>query len=426
MEQKKRRILVLVNNCFSKSTSNGRTLGNMFLGYPKELLAQFTTQKDDPDFSVCGKFFYVSDSDALQAFVKGKKVGRFLSGETDGGKQPAQPGVTEKKTPRNALTMLLRDMVWNSGRWKRGGFTKFVEDFRPELIVLQAGDCAFMLRLARRLSKKYGIPYVIFNTEGFYFNKNDYFKAKGLAHWVYPLFRRRFVRQFRKAMKTAAHTVYHCDLLQEDYSKCFDHNSTVIYAATELQPVEQDGKAGFRAVYLGNLGLMRQEPLMEIGKKLHDISPDYYLDVYGKVPNEEVMRSLEDCPGIRYRGFVNYEEATRILCESDLVVHAENFAPFYRRYLRHGFSTKIPDALASGRAFLLYAPEEIACCQYLKRHEAAFVATNQEELETILRELTSSKAVRGRYRENALTLVERNHRPEVCAKKFQEILQNVE
>lgn len=425
MGEEKKRVLVLVNNCFSKSTSNGRTLGNMFLGYPKELLAQFTTQMEDPDFDLCDRYFYVSDGDALRALTKGERVGRRLSGEMVE-TQKENSCQERRKTARNALTMLLREAVWNSGRWKRGGFRDFVEEFQPQVLVLQAGDCAFMFRLARKLAKKYQIPYVIFNTEGYYFNKNDYFRGKGLAHWVYPIFRRHFVREFRKTMKSAAHTVYHCETLQEDYSKAFDHPSTVIYAATELQPkAPREKKEGFSAVYMGNLGLMRQEPLIEIGQTLHEISPDCFLDVYGKAPNEEVRQSLERCPGIRCRGYVGYDQVSRLLTESDLVVHGENFAPFYRKYLRHGFSTKIPDTLASGTDFLLYAPEEIACCQYLKKNQAAYVATNREELEEILRELVTNPQSRGRYRENARRLVEQNHRPQVCSKKFQEILLRV-
>ena len=64
------RILVISNNCFSKTNSNGRTLGNFFTGWPKDRLAQFYIQNEIPDFDVCEQFFRVTDSEAMKALLK--------------------------------------------------------------------------------------------------------------------------------------------------------------------------------------------------------------------------------------------------------------------------------------------------------------------------------------------------------------------
>ena len=204
-KQSYKRVLILSNECLSVRTANGRTLDNFFVGYPKEGLAQFSLQSVSPDFDRCEKYFCVSDGEALNAFLKGKKVGKRLTPE-----QEAAPAASCKSHSRTALTMMLRNLAWNSGRWRKGGFSQFVRDFDPQVILVQAGDCGFMLRLARKLAKQYEIPLVVYNSEGYFFKKFDYFRANGIAHWVYPLFRRGFCREFRKLMRSADHVIYNC------------------------------------------------------------------------------------------------------------------------------------------------------------------------------------------------------------------------
>ena len=67
------KVLVISNNCFSKTDSNGRTLAGFFYDYPKDKLAQFYIQNATPDFEVCNNYFRVTDSEALSSFLKGKK-----------------------------------------------------------------------------------------------------------------------------------------------------------------------------------------------------------------------------------------------------------------------------------------------------------------------------------------------------------------
>ena len=56
------KVLVIENECVSKSTNNGRTLGNLLKGWPKDMIAQFCISMVDPDYDVCDNFYYVSDN----------------------------------------------------------------------------------------------------------------------------------------------------------------------------------------------------------------------------------------------------------------------------------------------------------------------------------------------------------------------------
>ena len=414
-------MLIISNECLSTVTSNGRTLRNFLDGWPREKIAQFCIRGNAPDYSACDNYYYVSDRDALNAFLKGKRASGQMP-RTTGGAAPAAGGAGG----RNALTMLLRDLVWNSMRWAGKPFRRWLDGYAPELVLLQAGDCGFMYRLAESISKRYNAPLVIYNSEGYYFKRYDYFKAKGLAHWCYPVFRGLFCRQFRRTMNRAAFAIYICHKLQRDYDREFDIASAVVYTATALEPGRSETHGtGFTVSYLGNLGVGRHEPLTDIARTLQSISEDLRLDVYGRIPNETVRSAFEACPGIRCKGFVSYDEVGRVIRESDLIVHGENFSDFYREDLKYAFSTKFADSLAASKCFLLYAPKNMACTEYLLDNDAAWVATDRQELADILRRLYTQPEIRDRYRDNAAGLVRQNHCMETNVQTFRNILTTV-
>ena len=64
------KILVIANNSFSTTEANGRTLGNFFVDWPKERLAQFALRAENPDTTRCTNYFIVSDTQALRSFKK--------------------------------------------------------------------------------------------------------------------------------------------------------------------------------------------------------------------------------------------------------------------------------------------------------------------------------------------------------------------
>lgn len=413
------RILVVSNEPFSDSSSNGRTIKNLMSCFKKEELAQFYIH-GEPDYSVCDHYFCVSDSDALKAFKTGKRANGEARTQSSSVAKPIRPA-----RERNAVTMIARDCIWNSMRWAGDDFYRWIDEFSPEVILLQAGDCAFMFRLARKLASRYALPLVIYNSESYYFKKYDYFCSSGFSKWLYPIFHSHFRKEFKKTIKQAQTSIYLCDKLKQDYDTEFDLPSDVIYTATQMSPVENFERNGDITIsYLGNLGVGRHEGLIEIANALQMISPKLFLDVYGRIPNDSVGEAFEQCSGIRYKGFVSYDKVVHIMRSSDILVHTENFSDFYIEDLKYAFSTKIADTLASGVCFVLYAPGPMACTEYLTKNHAAYVISEKEELLPVLSQLIENPCARDKYILNALTLAQENHNGEKNATKFRKIIQN--
>jgi len=421
------RVLVVSNNCFSTTGSNGRTLGGLFTGWPIDALAQFYISEEVPDSPVCEDYFRVTDRAAMRSVIVrwGRHGGTVCRADSSGivAVQSRRPGV-----PKSALTQLIRNAVWRCGAWRRGGLEDWIRVFDPEVIVLQAGDAPFMYIVAREIAEELQVPLLIYNSEDYYFKTHDYMAPKGgpISRAAYPVFRRRLVAASDAALTYAAHVFHLTDDLRKAFGEVFNVPASTVMTTTMVMPKRRPSSPPVsRVSYLGNLGLGRHETLMEIASALQAVDTSLHVDVYGRAPSVDVANELFAATGIRYHGFVSYRETLEVMRQSDILVHTESFLPFYRKDIRHGFSTKIADSLASGTCLLVYAPPELASVQYLQREAAACVVTSQETLKGALEVLLSDGSLRSSLVSNALNAAARNHSSEATTQKFQNILNEV-
>jgi glycosyltransferase involved in cell wall biosynthesis len=417
------RVLVISNNCFSKSGSNGRTLGNFFAGWPLEKLAQFFIQDEKPDLPVCENFYRVTDSEALKAFMRGTHVGESIELQRNVDLHPNKTISFSKKREKTPLTALIRDVVWNSKRWLNSDFESWVNKFNPQVVLLQVGDSRFMIKIAMAIAKQRKIPLVIYNSESYYFKEKNFMKASRISSCIYPIYNFFYKKQFEKMITHAVYSIYICDMLKQVYDLRFSSPSSVIMTATD---VVFEKKSAFHDVpvisYMGNLGVGRYESLIEIAKTLQQIDLKYCIDVYGKLPNSNVKNLLDNCKGINYKGYVKYENVISVMHKSDLLVHVENFSEYYKYDLQYAFSTKIADSLASGTCFFVYAPENMASSQYLLNNKAACVVTSKDDLQLALTTVIENENVRLDYIEQAKKVAENKHSNKNNIDEFRGIL----
>ena len=420
-----KKVLILSNECFSEISSNGRTLGSFFIGWDTKNLAQFFIQNGTPDFKYCDNFFKVTDRDALKSLFL-KKLGGKVKQEIKENKEVGNQVVSSRNIKKTPLTMLIRNFIWKIGLWKRNGFYDWIKEFNPEVVLLQAGDSPFMYDLAYDVSKKFNAKLVIYNSEGYYFKDFDYFKSTGLAHLVYPVFFKILKSSLERAYRQSSYVFYICDELKREYNKVFNEKSGVFYTSSEMLPAIKEKKnKEFIISYCGNLGINRHRSLIEIADAVQEINSNIFINVYGKAPNEQVKKELEECKGIKYYGMVSYEKVQEIMYSSDLLLHIESFDEFYKEDLKFAFSTKIADSLSCGKSFLLYAPENLACTKYIIENKVAHVATSKDELHDVLFRIINDDGFRKKYIANALAISEKNHRQKNNCLRFQKILKEI-
>lgn len=416
-----KKILIVSNNPLSDMDSNGRTMKNFFSPADKENLAQIYLHGAVPDFSACSRFFRVSDGDVLRSFLQRKSAGREVLPSDE--VRLNLEIVETKRRKKTPLKMLLRDFFWSQKAWRKK-LKLWVDDVAPETVLLQAGDSPFMYRLATEIAKEKGIPLVIYNSEDYYFQTRNYTRARGFSSLLYPVFHKKLKEAVKSALAYAACSIYISEDLKATYDAEFAKPSEYIYTATEMRPCESSSEGNVFS-YLGNFGYNRHEVLVKIANALAKINPSYKLDVYGKIPSKAVEKAFSACSAISYHGLVDYATVCRVMQGSTLLFHAENFKKRFRRAVRHGFSTKIADSLASGSCFVIFAPPELSCTKYLAANECACVITDEADLEAKLCEVIENADLRRTLVARAKLVAAENHNAEKNRAKMARILQEI-
>lgn len=419
------KVLVVSNNCFSLSDSNGRTLGSLFAGWPKENVAQMCIIAKDPNWEICDNYYCIEDKVVLNAFLhckkaKGRALHQVMDGNLDACKQ--QDTVRPKIGQKTIIKILLRHLVWSNKRWDTPGFDQWVDDFCPDAVLLQMGDSGFMFNIALYLSQSRNIPLMMFCTEGYYFFDKNCFSKSRLDFLIYPMYRKLYRRTVRNTLSKMKYAVYGNSLLYEDYSKEFGLSGEVIYTGSYLEFVKKQRLSEPpRISYLGNLGLDRDSAIIEVGEVLHCLNPDYKIDVYGKA--DDAMQKLFDlAPGVEYKGLVSYEEVKRVIGDSDILFHVETENGYKEHQLQYAFSTKIADSISSGKCFVLYAPKELACSKYIVESGAGWFASDKFQLRRTIEEIITDSNSRDAVLRCARETAESNHNMTKNAARFQEIL----
>lgn len=405
------RLLVLSNNSFSKSNSNGRTLGSLLQGWPKDRIAQFCISSDGADFDVCENYYCVTDADVLCSTLHLKAAKRRTL--TDRIKIDAnnQNGhVVHRKT---SFKMLVRNVMWDMGLWRGKEFNRWISDFAPDIVLLQSGDSYFMHNLALRIAKNTNAKLATFNTEASYFFYRDFFGKDGYIgrNLLFKIFQKKYRSVFFKFMSRCEKQVYGNDLLQQDYDAQFgSKNSIVLYTSSQLQFKPSDFNRDIPVFsYLGNMGFNRPKALIEFAETINSINPNYFLDVYGFAKNVDMENRLNSCNAIRFHGAIPYQEVVQKMEESDFLIHVESQDEMWAESLKYGFSTKIADSISSGKIFVLYSSPNIACAQYIQTTGAGIFASSTSELKQKIIEVINSAERRRNIEEAARRTAKLNH-----------------
>lgn len=416
------RVLVVSNNSFSKTSSNGRTLGNLFKGWPKDFLAQFCLSSDGPDFEVCNNYFCVSDRAVLKSLLRFKPVD---PDDLTDFKPTAHSAIPRNRILRTPVKSILRHLMWSLGVWRGKRLWQWLDAFSPEIVLLQSGDTAFMHDIALMIARKKQTKLFFFNTEGIYFMKKNYLPHGNFDSLFFPIYRCIYNHSYSRAMHGTSYAVYLNDMLKEDNDAVFSVPSEVIYTSSSLrQSLRPFNSQSPVFVYFGNFGFNRPMALLQVAQVLREIDPAFRLHIYGQA-STEIQATFDSVENIDFHGFVNYDDIIKIIDQSDVLFHVESQEKRYSESLRYGFSTKIADCLASGKAFVYFASPDIAGAQYLKRTGAGWVVSNVEDLKATIVNLLKNEKERTMGIERSVMTAKKNHDIETLSRKFQLILQSL-
>lgn len=422
MENSFPRVLVISHTAFTKEDSMGSTLAAYFKHYPSDKIAQLFIKEMKPNIPVCFSYYKITDSELFKKIIKPFKTKVGSAIKLDEAEMENGLGASAKKQSiggfkHRDIALLLRNILWSTKLWYTRQFKNWVRNFSPQVILVQPGDFAYIIKLATNLSKKLGIPLVVHQSESYYLKEYE----KNTL--IYRTYRYNYKKAYEKMMARASECIYLCEALERDYKKHFSDIGCTIMKATSAVNENQHSfcKETPKFIYAGNLGepVGRCEPLLEIGRAVKKLG--FKIDVYTASTGKH-MKELTSENGIELHPAISYGELQQKIAESDFIVHIENQSEWHKKDLKYAFSTKIADMLASGCCSLIYGSTEIASIDYFKRYSLGCVIENEQELYERIKELVEDEGLRESYINNALRQASEYHNTEKNAVRTNEII----
>ncbi|MDD2496090.1 MAG: glycosyltransferase [Tissierellia bacterium] len=316
-----------------------------------------------------------------------------------------------------------RNLLWQFGKWHNHRLKVWMDQFNPEILFFAAGDYIFSFKIALFLAESRNIPIVVYFCDDYYLIKRN---SVSPLYWIN---RSLFNRKFAETIDKLAAYITICDQMNEAYFNAFDKKGHVMMTASNMLNIKNDrSPSSIKLTYIGNLGLDRWKPLVQIGRVLKNIVVKekpipIHIDVYSSEKRNEVLKHLTDENGIKFRGFLNSDQVIEKMHESTLLLHVEDLDnKINKEKIKYSISTKIADSLASGTCLFAYGPAGVASIDYLKQNNAACVVTEKDKLDEALRELVNNADLRQKYINKALQLANERHNPEKNARRFAEII----
>ena len=423
------KVLIVSHNVLSPSSAMGKTLLSYFSDFSPDELAQFYIHSEVPiDASVCTRYYRFTDLDALWARLPCILTGHALgaadirtdraSARTDTGTVGSLYQYGRRRSP---LIYAARNLVWKTAFWKSPALKTWLRETDPDVIFFASGDYSFLYDAACWMADTLRVPLVVSCMDDYYCNNinADRFLG-GFLH-------RQFLRHVRRTMEHAQLVLVICDAMREAYAARFPVRCETLYTGAKeraARPVPERGSVS----YLGNLGHLRHRALIEVGRALQAAAlPDgpRWIDVYSAEKRPKILNEMTEENGIHFHGMISAEETAAVMAHSMAVLHVESFDEKEMARVRFSVSTKIADSLMNGPCLIAYGPEGIASVDYLRTHEAAWVISDPEQLESALRVILTDPALRAGTVERARALAQANHRADAVSQKVHAWLQEV-
>lgn len=414
------KVLIVSHNVFSTTSSMGKTMAAFFNGWDRENIAQLYFHTESPNSNICKKYFRVTDFDIIEAIFKFKKPGTILderdikmntsSTRVDIG---IKSDIYKAGKKRKPYMYFIRNLIWGTNKWKTKELINWIDDFKPEVVFYASGDYSFSIKIALAICKLKSIPMVVFFGDDYYLCNTH----KGsFLNW----FNRKIYKgEFSKMFSYLSCFIAVSDKMQRKYSGVFNKPGYAILTSTEVRQMASSSN-NIKISYIGNMGLDRWKPLVEIGKCLKNMGQ--VLDVYSDENRKRVIEQLNADNGIKFHGVVPSSEVKEIIKSSTIIIHVESMDRINREKTRYSMSTKIAESLGSGVCLFAYGPEDVSSIEYLVKNDVACVVTDKYDLQGKLREILNCGELRAKYIKNALRLANKRHNFDINTQLFYKIV----
>lgn len=408
------RVIIVGTIPYNKNTSS-RAFDAYFHNWEKQNMRQIFSNTKTPVKGHCGSLYQITDHRLLNQWLhRTDEVGVIFEDKdlpVDWENTDLEVGsstvnllykIGSKDSP---LKYILRGILWREKYWNTKKLNDWLDEFQPECVFLAFSDDYFIPRIALYISEKYDIPIMSCIGDDYYFNDR-----KSISPF-YHIYRKTYKRLIDKVFRRPGSAMYIGNKIRDKYNAEFGLNGETIYLTSDIErhPFRPINTEQPKFVYCGNIRLGRNHSLADIGYAIQKINPNYFVDVYSTEKNEEFIKVLRECPGVRFHGAVPYTEVMRLTAESDVTIIVEGFRKKDVDTTRYSLSTKAADAIASGGNIFAYGDLDCGVIEYMQGTGCAVVCHEKQELETDLRKLIFDQNLQRQLYDRAIQVDREDH-----------------
>ena len=414
------RVLVISHNPFSDTQNNGKTLSAFFSGWPKDKIAQLYLTPDKPDFTICEKFYRITDLDVLKRFIKKGSCGSEIKKENI---IPNEKEILHKNKlyifirnlflKRLPIMYCIRNIVWQKVKpWNDKKLEDWINEFKPEVVFFQSSNVYSVFDMVNHICNK-------FKTTLFMETTDDYVTKHFSIDPFYLIDINKMRERYQLLVNKSKYIFAISDFMAREYKEKFGGNYKVamnsIDISNEVIPYKNVNNETIRLLYTGNLGLNRWKVLEKIGKvlkRLNEKGIKAKLDIYSiDRPANNILKRLNIKNVMEYKGALDKEGLIRERNISDILLHVESFDRKNKNITRLSISTKIPECLLSERCLVVVGPSEIASVKYVKENKIGKIINclNDKDMENKFKDIIENREERIKYINSGKKIAKQRH-----------------
>ncbi|MDO4379112.1 MAG: hypothetical protein Q4C64_08320, partial [Erysipelotrichia bacterium] len=365
-----------------------------------------------PNTPVCKTFFQISENEIIHSVINRKPVGKrvYNGEEADKKAVEAEKNLYSKAHKKKSWFMtIMREVVWNFGKWKTRELDEFVKDFDADVYFVPVYPVVYTAKIQQYILKKFPKPYVCYLAD-------DNYSYQACGKNILAYIHRHMLRKVVKKLAENCDEMFTITKTEaKDTDNLFGTHSVVLTKGIDysnLQFKEIKPSNPIKMVYTGNLLIGRANSLVEISKALRNINKNgevVTLDIYSPTVLDDKTMTYLNSNGCHYKGAVAKEKVAEIQNDADIVIFVESLEKAHRYDARLSFSTKLTDYFASGKCIFAIGDKTIAPIEYLKENAAAVIVTDYTDIESKLSELINNPKLISKYGKKAFECGYRNH-----------------
>lgn len=408
--------VLLVNTCLiGDSTGTGNTLAAIFSKMKREKIAQICTdfyRKDDGD-ETC---YIVKKSFSRVRYLLAH---RRKSTKTSGQLQVLRQNISGASTSglHGIIYEMFRGIADSMPVHVDKDMDAFIKKMQPE-VIYTCGCSITVLKTARKIAKKYGIPIVLHMMD----NWDETMYRSTLLSWPFSWILNRELKLVNRLSDgNLAISEALCEKMEREHSVPYYALMNTIDTIAEKSCCYEREKLIF--IYAGSLSINRYVSLSHVARALQEaLGTDGYVFHMFVPPAQntaEMHAHFEGCC-VKFSNYVPREQLLREYMKADVLVLAESLDDNFCQFTKYSLSTKIPEYMSMGKPILAYLRHDLYSYSYLSKSQAAKVAADEWELVQHIMELKDFQE-RQKLAENGLKFVQTHHSRMHC----EEILRKV-